>query len=95
MKILYFVFFKILEVVEIDTTLRVSTWLEENDSYLMPCKFKEVTEESDFYNIQVEALDPKEFVSKNYLGKKFLFGHPGKVIGYGILKEIKESPSYP
>jgi hypothetical protein len=91
MAILYFVFFRILEGVEIDTKLRVSAWLEENDTYLMPCQFKEILEESNFYSIKIEALDPDGFVSKKHLDKKFLFGHPGKVIGYGVLKEIEES----
>jgi hypothetical protein len=91
MAILYFVFFKILKGVEIDTTLRVSTWVEDRDPYLMPCQFKEVLVESNFYSIKVEALDPDGFISEKYLDKKFLFGHPGKVIGYGILKKIEKS----
>lgn len=91
MTILYFIFFRILERIEIDANLRVSVWLEENESYLMPCQFKDVFEEINFYSIKLEALDPDGFVSMKHLDKKFLFGHPGKVIGYGILKEIEET----
>lgn len=91
MAILYFVFFRILEGIQIDTKLRVSVWLEGNESYLMPCQIKEVLEESSFYTIKIEALDPDGFISSKHLDKKFLFGHPGKVIGYGILKEVEGS----
>ena len=88
MAILYFVFFGVIEGVKVDINLRVSLWLEENSEYLMPCQFKEVLTENNFYSIKVEALDPDEFIYEKYLDKKFLFGHPGKVIGYGILKKI-------
>jgi hypothetical protein len=88
MIVLSFTFFKALTVVEVDTELRVSTWQEENDSYLMPCQFKEVSKGSNCYNIRAELLDPDGFISRKHIGKKFLFGHPGKVIGHGILKEI-------
>ncbi|WP_316817028.1 hypothetical protein [Pedobacter nyackensis] len=91
MVILYFLFFKTLDQVDINKNIRVSTWLEENDKYLMPCQLEEVLKESDFYSIKVEALDPDNFLSKKYLNRKFLFGHPGKIIGYGILKEIEIS----
>ena len=84
---LFFVFFKILEKIEINTTLRVSIWLEE-DSYLMPCEFSEVLVEDNFYAIKTNVLDPKGMISDDHLERKFLFGHPGKIIGYGILKEI-------
>ena len=89
MNVLYFVFFKIPEEVTIDTTLRVSIWLEGSDSYLMPCQFTEVWEEDNFYTIKVEALDPSNFMEKKFIDKKFFFGHPGKIIGYGLLKEIE------
>jgi hypothetical protein len=91
MQQLWFAFFKILEEVEISTNLRLSVWLEENQSYLMPCQFKEVWEEKNFYTLKVEVLDPDRFITNKYLEKKFLFGHPGEIIGYGILKEIAES----
>jgi hypothetical protein len=88
MPILNFVFFKIIEGVEINTTLRVSLWLEGNDNYLMPCQFIEVWEEDNFYMVKTEVLDPENFIKKQFLEQKFLFGHPGKIIGYGLLKEI-------
>lgn len=79
-----------VEGVEINTTLRVSIWLKENDRYLMPCQFIEVWEEDNFYTIKVEVLDPDSFVQDKYLEKEFLFGHPGKIIGHGVLKEIEK-----
>jgi len=54
----------------------------------MPCQFIKVWQEDNFYTIRVEALDPDNFMQDDYLEKKFLFGHPGKIIGYGILKQI-------
>ena len=89
MVILYFVFYKNLEGLEIKTKLRVSVWLEEHGGYLMPCEFMEVANDNNFYRIKVKALDPAGFMSTEYLEKKFLFGHPGKIIGYGILKEVE------
>ncbi len=89
MAILSFVFYKTLEGVNITPAIRVSIWAEENKSYLMPCQFKEVSKEGNFYSIKAEVLDPDEFVSLKHVDKKFLFGHPGKVIGFGIMKEMK------
>lgn len=89
MSVLYFKFFKTLYEVNISTTLRTSIWLETNDLYLMPCQFIEVIEDKNFYTLKIEVLDPEKFINKNHLEKKFLFGHPSKIIGYGILKEIK------
>lgn len=86
---LFFVFFKELEEVEVSSGLRVSAWLETDDSYLMPCEFIDVTKEDNFYSIRVNALDPDDFISKQLTKRKFLFGHPGKVIGSGILKEVE------
>lgn len=90
MPVLDFDFLKLLEGVEITTLLRVSLWLEENDKYLMPCQFVEVREEDGFYVVKLEALDPRGFLSEGLIEQKFLFGHPGKVIGYGVLKEISK-----
>jgi hypothetical protein len=87
MKTLYFVFFKTMNLVDIDATLRVSLWLE-NTSFLIPCEFEEVRQESNFYSIKVKALDPDQYLSNQFIEKKFFFGHPGKIIGYGILKEV-------
>jgi len=88
--VLCFMFFNILEESDITTSLRVSLWLEKNSNYLMPCEFKEILKESNFFNVKIVVLDPNEFISKKYLDKKFLFGHPGKIIGYGILRGIEE-----
>jgi len=74
--------------VEIDATIRVSVWLEENKNYLMPCQFLKVQEENSFYFIKVEVLDPRNLIQSHDIGKKFFFGHPGKMIGYGILNEL-------
>lgn len=89
MKRLCFVFFKMIKEVEVIENLRVSTWLE-NNLYLMPCQFTKVRKEENFYSIQIEVLDPDSFIEDKYIEKKFFFGHPGKIIGYGILKEIIE-----
>jgi hypothetical protein len=88
MSILHFIFFRLLEGVEINTTLRVSLWLDENDKYLMPCQFIEVWKEDNFYMVKAEVLDPKKFINEKFIDQKFFFGHPGKIIGYGLLKEI-------
>lgn len=86
---LYLVFFKMLEDLTVSEGLRVSVWLEENDSYLMPCEFKDVIKDDIFYNVKIEALDPESFISPSHIEKRFLFGHPGKMIGYGILKKVE------
>ena len=44
--------------------------------------------EKTYYSIHVYTLDPQGFMNSTYLEKKFYFGHPGKIIGYGILKSI-------
>jgi hypothetical protein len=88
MPVLYFVFFQLLKGIKIDTTLRVSLWLDGKNKYLMPCQFIEVLEEDNFYMVKAEVLDLENFVNEKLLEQKFLFGHPGKIIGYGLLKEI-------
>jgi len=89
MLLLSFAFFKIFNGIEINATLRLSIWLEENDKYLMPCQFTTVLQEDNFYVIKAEVLDPDGYISGRYLEHKFLFGHPGKIIGYGILKKVE------
>jgi len=93
MSILCFTFFKMLEGIQINNTLRVSIWLEANESYLMPSQFVEVRENGNFFIVKIEILDPDKFVEARHLEGKFFFGHPGKVIGYGFLNEIVESGS--
>ena len=88
MPVLYFTFFKLREGIEINVTLRVSLWLNVKDKYLMPCQFTEVSKKDNFYMVKAEVLDPENFVNEKLLEQKFLFGHPGKIIGYGLLKEI-------
>lgn len=90
MNTLHFVFFRLLEEVEITPALRVSIWLEENEVYLMPSRMIEVLADGDLYKIRLEALDPDGWMSEKWMDQKFLFGHPGKIIGYGILKEIEK-----
>jgi len=86
---LKFEFFKILEEIDINVNLRVSTWTDENSDYLMPCEFKNVLEKNNIsYIIKVNALDPNRLISKKNINEKFYFGHPGKIIGYGILKQV-------
>lgn len=86
---LKFEFYKILKEIDINVNLRVSTWMDENNEYLMPCEFKNVLKKnSTSYIIKINALDPNRFISKKNINKKFYFGHPGKIIGYGILKQV-------
>ncbi len=88
MSILHFKFFKLIEGVSIDTALRLSLWLEKNSSYLMPCQFIKVFKNVDYYDIKVQVLDPNSFIKDNFIGERFFFGHPGKIIGYGFLQKI-------
>lgn len=90
MVVLYFVFYKILAEIEIHTKFRTSIWSEE-DTYLMPCEFLEVSKENGSYIIKVNALDPDQTISDKFLSNKFLFGHPGKIIGHGTLIKIETS----
>jgi len=58
---LKFKFRRNIEGVEINTSLRVSIWLEDsNNNYLMPCEFKEAEalKINNKYLIKVDALDP-------------------------------------
>lgn len=54
----------------------------------MPSQFTEVREEDNFYMVKAEVLDPENFVNEKLLEQNFFLGHPGKIIGYGLLKEI-------
>ena len=85
---LKFNFFRTIESILIDNTMRVSIWLSEDSSYLMPCAFKTVEDYGDYFSITVQILDPENRISMNSIEKEFLFGHPGKIIGYGFLKKI-------
>ncbi|WP_342328425.1 hypothetical protein [Pedobacter sp. FW305-3-2-15-E-R2A2] len=82
-----------LEGIRINNTLRVSIWLEANESYLMPSRFIEVRENNNFFIVKIETLDPDKFIGARHLEEKFFFGHPGKIIGYGFLNEIVENDS--
>ncbi|SDM18258.1 hypothetical protein SAMN05421820_103124 [Pedobacter steynii] len=93
MSVLSFTFFKMLEGIRINNTLRVSIWPETNESYLMPSRFIEVRENNDFFIVKIEILDPDKFIGARHLEEKFFFGHPGKIIGYGFLNEIVENDS--
>lgn len=90
MELLYFDFFRLLPELEINTKHRVSVWLENNDSYLMPCQFLEVEKDDEWYKLVVQVLDPDDFVQAKYIGNKFLFGNPAKIIGYGILTKLSD-----
>lgn len=82
---LRFIFTKEISEINIKPSLRVSFWLENNDNYLMPCEFVEVRKEHDKWDVEVIFLDPLQFMSDKYVGKCFFFGHPGKIIGKGVL----------
>jgi hypothetical protein len=90
MKVGHFVFVKLSNDVLITVALRVSVWMEERFDYLMPCEFKEVVEGNKTFVVKTNILDPGNFLSEKYIEKKFLFGHPGKMIGYGILKKVEK-----
>jgi predicted RNA binding protein YcfA (HicA-like mRNA interferase family) len=81
-------FSKILETVVVEEKLRTSIWLDDGNRYLMPCEFTQVLKQNGFYTIKIEVLDPDGQISEEQINKKFLFGHPGKIIGTGILKKV-------
>ena len=91
MPIFHFIYFQTLQGFEINTTARTSVWADEEKEYLMPCQFLEIKKEDNFYNIKIEMIEPEYYMHDKYLEKKFLFGYPGRIIGYGILKEINRS----
>ena len=90
-KFLFFDFYRLIKGVDINETLKVSLWLD-GDDYLMPCHFTKVLANKDeYYSITVNTLDPDNFISCKHLDKNFYFGHPGKIIGKGVLKEKRVS----
>lgn len=83
---LEFEFYQLAKDVIILELSRTSTWAEERNDYLMPSEFQRVVPmEEDKFLIIVKSLDPAGVMSDSFVGKKFYFGHPGRVIGYGIL----------
>lgn len=82
---LSFTFFLQIRGVSIVQKLRVSIWNENNKTYLMPCEVEKVIKKGELYFLKVKVLDPDSVLSIKDVGTKFFFGHPGKIIGYGIL----------
>ncbi len=85
---LEFEYYAMLESVLVEESLRLSIWSEDNQKYLMPTQFERVFKRQDGYNITVISIDPAMYVSDDLIGKKFYFGHPGKIAGIGVLKKI-------
>jgi hypothetical protein len=67
---------------------RISIWREDEPSLLLPCEFKEVFNEGDFYRITLTMLFSESFNSSNNIGRKFYFGPKDHTVGYGILEDI-------
>jgi len=76
--------------IPIKLNLRVSLWLEYSD-YTMPCEFISILENVDSYTIQVNVWDADSFVKVEHIGNKFYFGHPKKILGYGILNSVSNA----
>jgi hypothetical protein len=89
MSLFYFKFYKLIDRINPIDGLRISVWYENEKSFFMPSLFQKVIKEDDYYNIEVKLLESERFSSRVYIGKKFYFGTPNYVIGYGILEEIK------
>lgn len=85
MEKLNFDFIKLRNDVRVKKGLRVSFW-QEGANYLMPSEFVDVVDLGDNYEVTLKYIDPQNFMSEKLIGQKFLFGHPGKVVGYGILR---------
>lgn len=85
----YLKFYKIIDKVKPTIGSRISVWIEDDPSFLMPCEFKEVVKKKDFYQIGIILLDDEKFYSETNIGKKFFFGPPSHEIGYGILEKIQ------
>ena len=85
----YFKFYKVNIKVDIIPHSRISIWLESDNTFLMPCEFVEVYKKDKFYLIKVILLDSNKFYSEKNMGKKFFFGPPDQIIGYGILEKIE------
>lgn len=73
---------------DISEGIRMSVWQEEHDDYLMPGEFVLVEPVKQHYKVKLAVLDPKSFIKKTLIHEKFFFGHPEKVYGFGILKDI-------
>ncbi len=85
----YLSFYKLIDAIKPMIGSRISVWIENDPSFLMPCEFKEVVKEKGFYRIGIILLDAEKFTSEKNIGKKFYFGPPGHEIGYGILEEVQ------
>jgi hypothetical protein len=87
MDMLGFHFFSAIEGMPVVPRLRVSVWLE-GDTYLVPCEFVEVATDGGAYRITVMPIEIDYFLKPELIGKRFLFGNPGKIIGHGTLTEL-------
>lgn len=84
----YFKFFKLIDTANPMIGSRISMWSEDDASYLVPSEFKDVINQGDFYKIKVTVLIADKFYKRNNIGKKFYFGSPNRIVGYGVLEEI-------
>lgn len=73
---------------EISEGIRMSLWQEGLSTYLMPGEFTLVEAVDQKLQVKLAVLDPKDFIGEALINEKFLFGHPKKIFGYGILKKI-------
>jgi len=87
MKLYNFTFYLITQELKVMEGYRPSIWCDEDNTYLLPCEFKQVIMLADYYIVDLVIAEDRKYDNVHYLGKKFLFGHPGRIIGYGILNK--------
>lgn len=85
----YLRFYKLIDAIKPMIGSRISVWIENDPSFLMPCEFKEVVKGKGFYRIGIILLNAEKFTSERNIGKRFYFGPRGHEIGYGILEEVQ------
>ncbi len=82
-----FDYHSIMQDIIVNKGMRFSVWVE-GGKYLMPTEVIGILKEELVYIITTISLDPDKIVCTDLVGKKFYFGHPGKVIGYGHLRRV-------
>jgi hypothetical protein len=88
-KELVFAYTSLLPEVTLRPGLRTSVWAEGDvPACCMPCEFQHVTDGPARVEVRVLALDPAGRVSKDLVGRAFSFGHPGRIVGHGLLLAV-------
>lgn len=68
---------------------RFSIWVDGHLEYLMPSEIDSLTDSDGQMIIQVTAQDPNNLIEGRHVQSRFLFGHPGRIIGEGILEDVR------